>query len=379
MMINKTATYLRLGYYQEFSEGSDLGGSQAQDVESRIASALFDTTTDDEPDVPGSEDDTVADDDEGDDDDDDDPDLPDDDDVEGEDDGDVDEPDETDSDGDTLASVLGLDDDKLEYDDEGNVVFKAVIDGEVQPVKMDDLVKSYQLQGHVNNKSIALENERKEFDSTKNEVFTELTNRVKSVNALTQQAEQMLLADYKGIDWDSLRHTDPAEWTALQQEFQTRARAIEQIKQQATQATQELTQEQQAELQQKQQAFIEQEVQKMIADKPEWADQEVMARDVAEVGNFLQAEYGFSPEEVANHMDSRLMKLILDAKAHRSGKKAIKEKKVQKKVPKFRKPGASAEQRKALQKARSAKATKQNIRKSGGSTKAVAQAILDRI
>ncbi|QVJ07710.1 putative scaffolding protein [Vibrio phage vB_ValP_VA-RY-3] len=374
MIINKTATYLRPVFCQEFSEGGDLGDSQAQDIESRIASALF---SDGDDSVTETQDDAVIDDDQ--DASDEEGDLPEDDDADVDDDDvDADEP-EADSDGDTLASVLGLDDDKLEYDDEGNVVFKAVIDGETQPVKIDDLVKSYQLQGHVNNKSIALENERKEFDSTKQEVFTELTNRVKSVNALTQQAEQMLLAEYQGIDWQSLRQTDPAEWTALNQEFQQRARAIEQIKQQANGVVDQLTEEQQAEMQQKQQQFIEAEVQKMIEDNPAWADQEVMAKEVQEIGTFLNQTYGFSPEEVANAMDSRLMKLIKDAHAFRSGKKAAAEKKVQKKVPKFRKPGGSAEQRKALQKARAAKATKQQIRKTGGSVDAVANAIMNRI
>lgn len=373
MMFNKTATYLRRGYYQQFEEGSDLGGAQAQDVESRIEQALFGS------DDADADDDAVLDDGQAD--------LPEGDDAEADDDAEVDDevdPDaepegEADDDDQTLASVLGIDDDKLAYDEEGNVVFNAVIDGEQQQVKMQDLVKSYQLEGHVNNKSIKLENDRKEFEGTRDKAYTELANRLESANQLLELATQSLTSEFQGIDWESLRMSDPAEWAALRQQFQERAQQIEQAKSLVGQNKGQLTEEQQQQEMQQRQQFMEQEINKMIADNPSWTDQNVMAKEVGEIGTFLNSEYGFSPEEVAGVMDSRLMRLVQDARNFRSGKQAAQKKKIPDNIPKFRKPGSNNGNREQLAKARKVKAQKQAIRKTGGSVDAVAAAIADRM
>ena len=70
----------------------------------------------------------------------------------------------------TLAGYLGIDEERLIVDEEGNISFNALVDGESKAVPLSELAKSFQLQGHVNNKSIALENERKEFEEQRNTV-----------------------------------------------------------------------------------------------------------------------------------------------------------------------------------------------------------------
>ena len=51
----------------------------------------------------------------------------------------------------------------------------------------------------------------------------------------------------------------------------------------------------------------------MIQDNPAWKDQAVMAKEVGGVGKFLVDKYGFTPEEIANHMDARMMRMVRDA------------------------------------------------------------------
>lgn len=370
MNINKTATAIRHVLMQEADDGLGIGGAAAQDIESRIANALDfgddDSATDDE---------VVTGDDES---------LPESDDTDSEEEDDSVESDGEDEQSDlededlTLANILGIEEDKLDYDDEGNVVFKAVVNGESTDVPLKDLVKSYQLEGHVNNKSIALEKDRKEFEQNRDHVYGELTKRVETINNLVETAEKQLLSDFEGIDWEMLRATDPAEWTALRQQAMERAQLIENIKSQAGKIGSGLTEEQQKEQQQKQAEFMQQELNKMIEDNPEWADQSIMNKEFGEIGSFLNEKYGFSPEEVANALDARLMRLIRDARAYHNGRQKASEKKVEKKVPKFRKPGQSSAQRAALQKARDVKAKKQQLRKTG-STKDVAALIIDRM
>ena len=116
----------------------------------------------------------------------------------------------------------------------------------------------------------------------------------------------------------------------------------------------------------------------MLDDNPTWADDVVREADQAELKTFLTSTYGFSSEDMASVSDHRLMRVLQDAKKYREGAKAVLNKK-QKRVPKFRKPGASQKQTAALAKARSVKANRAAVSKGGGKTSDIANLILDRM
>lgn len=279
----------------------------------------------------------------------------------------------------TLAAALGLPEDALEYDAEGNVVFNAIIDGEKQQVKMQDLVKSYQLEGHVTKKSMKLESDRREFETTRDQAYDHLTQKITVANNLIGAVEQQLMGELQGIDWDTLRATDPAEWAATRQYYTERVQWLQQMKAQTGTAQNELTAEQQQAQQQKYNEFMQGEVQKMIQDNPAWQDQAVMAKEVGEIGQFLATKYGFTPEEIANHMDSRMMRMVRDAMQVAKSKDTLKSKKVPDNVPKFRSPGQQNANRRDTTKARQVKAQKDAVRKSGGSPDAIAALLVDRM
>ena len=359
------ATFLNAYQSPADGEGSDLGGSGALDVESRIAAALSGNEGTDD-DGEGGEGDGEGEDDDLD------PNKqtkpePEDEGAAGED------------DDQTLAAALGLPEDALEYDEEGNVVFNAVIDGEATKVKMQDLVKSYQLEGHVNKKSMQLESDRREFETTRDQAYNHLTQKITVANNLIGAVEQQLMGELQGIDWDTLRATDPAEWAATRQYYTERVQWLEQLKTQTGSMQKGLTEEQQKAQQDKYNAFMQGEVQKMIQDNPAWKDQAVMAKEVGEVGKFLVDKYGFTPEEIANHMDARMMRMVRDAMQFANGKDTLKAKKVPDNVPKFRTPGQQNANRRDTTKARQVKAQKEAIRKSGGSVDAIAASLVDRM
>lgn len=279
----------------------------------------------------------------------------------------------------TLAAALGLPEDSLEYDDEGNVVFNAIIDGEATKVSMQDLVKSYQLEGHVNKKSMQLETDRREFETTRDQAYDHLTQKITVANNLIGAVEQQLLGELKGIDWDTLRATDPAEWAATRQYYTERVQWLEQMKAQTGTVQKELTAEQQKAQQDQYNAFMQGEVQKMLIDNPTWKDQAVMAKEVVEIGKFLSTKYGFTAEEIANHMDARMMRMVRDAMQFVSGKDTLKGKKVPDNIPKFRTPGQQNVNRRDTTKARQVKAQKDAIRKSGGSVDSIAASLVDRM
>lgn len=360
-----TATLRRVYQNPADGEGSDLGGtSGALDIESRIANALSSgdeggEESGGEVDVDGANSEEKK--------------LPDNSDTE------TTEEDAGSDEDETLAKMLGLGDESLAYDDAGNVVFNATINGEQKQVTMQELVKSYQLEGHTNQKSMKLETDRREFETTRDKAYNELAGRLNSASNLVKMAETNLLAEFQSIDWDTLRMTDPGEWSALRQHYAERAGQINEAKAHVQNGQQELTQEQLQEQERHKQDFLNGEMTKMIADNPAWSDQTVMAKEVGEIGKFLFEAYGFKPEEVSNALDARLMRMIRDAQSFRSGKSALKEKKVPDNVPKFRKNGPQSANRNDMQKARDAKAVKDNIRKSGGSEDAIAAALLNRM
>ena len=341
-------------------------GSTAQDISSRVESALY--GDDNETELTSVNDDVVLDDEET---------LPEGDDADSEDEDGSEDLEDANEEELTLAAYLGIDEDRLIVSGDGSVSFNALIDGESKEVPLSELAKSYQLQGHVNNKSIALQNERKEFEEQRDLVAQTLRSKLEQASNMTKLVEEQLVGEFNNIDWDRLRVENPSEWSALRQEFSERAHKIQQIQSQASTISGELQKNQQQELAQKQSEYIAGEMQKMIAANPNWSDAEVMKSETSAIKSFLGETYGFTEEDLQYVTDHRLVSLIQDAKAYRSGKKAV-ESKINKPVPKFQKPGATKANSKSLAKARSVKARKAAV-KSNGSIDNVANLLLDRM
>lgn len=267
----------------------------------------------------------------------------------------------------TLADYLGIDDDRVIVKEDGTVTINAKIDGELKEVDMKELVSSYQMQGHVNNKSMALETERKNLGAERTKISQELEGRVSELQNISAILESQLTADYDSIDWDNLRVADPAEWTALRSQFSERAQQIQQaqltMQKDAQLATQKAAQEQGVLRAQ----HLKAERTKLVELNPTWNDPVVMGKELTSMKSFLADNYGFQAEELKDIMDHRLIRVIQDAQGKHSLKSVEEEaaKKLQKKVPKFQKPGASKASSKNLEKARSVKAKRTAVKKTG--------------
>jgi hypothetical protein len=81
----------------------------------------------------------------------------------------VNESEETEQDEDvSWSGVLGVDDDKVVLDEEGNLVgLNVKVDGEVSTVKVADLIAGYQTTQDYTRKTQALSAERKEFEQVR--------------------------------------------------------------------------------------------------------------------------------------------------------------------------------------------------------------------
>jgi len=305
-------------------------------------------------------------------------DLPEDDDPDSDYDDDGEDLDEDDEDDDyTLASLLGIDDSRIVETEDG-LFFNAIIDGETKQVPIEELVADYQIRGHVNNKSVALETERQEFEKVRAEVASELKSRAEGLQALGKLMEEQLIGEYNAIDWERLRAEDPAQWAALRQEYSERAQKVKQAQELAGEETNRLMEEQQNDYNEKFNNHMNLEIEKMVAANPTWADEAKFQEEFGAIKSFLKDTYGYQDEEI-RISDHRLVKVFQDAMAFRKGKEAAQSKRVKRKVPKFQKPGVNRGNAKSLAKARRVKAQRSKVKAGGGKINDVASLIEERM
>lgn len=341
-----------------------------QEITDRLESKLF-GKPEGQTELDETEGDEVIDDDHDDD-------LPEDDDSDPEDQDGLEKDDLSDDQEYSISEILGVDDDRITVNDDGEFLFTAIIDGEKKNVSLKELASSYQLQGHVNNKSIALENQRKEFEQQKSLIESEIQHRIEKAEYLSKVLEDELVSEFNSIDWDRLRLENPAEWTALRQEYSDRANKISESRDIMAAEKRRIAEEHQAKQNAYMQQHLKEQFDKVIQANPSWADESIMKAEQEKMRSFLTSSYGFTDDDLKSVSDHRLIGLIQDAQKYREGVKRVEEK-AQKKVPKFRKPGAAIANANQLAKARKIKANKKAIRDSGGGINAIAQSILDRM
>lgn len=229
-----------------------------------------------------------------------------------------------------------LTENQLDADQFKSIPVAVKIDGETRHVPLSDVIKSYQLEGHVNNKSMELSNARRAFDEEQAQVRQRITQQIQHNEALGKLAMEQLNVDYQRIDWNALRQNDPGQYAALFADFQQRQQAIGnylgQIEQQKAQDAERARQE----LGQKTQT----ETQRLLDARPEWRDQAAFVKDRDQMVSNAKNNYGFSDAELNSIYDHRYMLVLHDAARFRALQAAKPEaiKRVRE-APKMAKPG----------------------------------------
>ena len=200
------------------------------------------------------------------------------------------------------------------------------VDGEELQVTLDEALKGYQRDADYRKKTMTLAEERKAITAEKTRI-----------SELVEQVDSFIKREEEAIDWDDLRHNDPAEYIAKQEEM---GKARE-IRQSALSEQQSQVQEQ---LQKEKGSLVE------LMGGEEWT-QEKRNTDLTLAGEYL-TQKGFKDDDISKIMDHRLWKVIFDAaKADKYQKTEAKVKEQVRKAPKSVKPGQKLppEQRKLKQ------------------------------
>lgn len=187
------------------------------------------------------------------------------------------------------------------------------VDGVEKQVPLSDVIKSYQLEGHVNNKSIELSNQKTAFEQAQQQWQQANQQQIQMHQTMAQAAIQMLNHDYQKVDWNTLRAQNPAEFAALQTEFQQRQAQIGQFAQQVQMMAQHEEQQKQAALHQS----LAKENDQLMNARPEWRNPDAFNKDRDQMKQYARS-LGFQDAELNAIYDHRYMLILHDAARFRA-------------------------------------------------------------
>jgi hypothetical protein len=258
-----------------------------------------------------------------------------------------------------LAKLLKLDDGTLDLDEEGNAVFKTKVDGKEGTAKLQDLLKSYQLQEHVDKKSREASEREKALEKRAQEAEEQFKQRIQYAERLNGIASQQLLHEFQSIDWRALEQQDPGTAALYRQKFQERHAQLQQvdfaIKQERQQADQKTSTEKDESLRK--------EAERLTVLIPEWKDAALANKEKSEILAWAN-KAGYEPEEM-EVLTSKARNVQLLRKAMLADRLSSSKPEIENKVrtaPKLVKPG----QPEANTQASSLRSLKDAVKKSGG-------------
>jgi len=227
-----------------------------------------------------------------------------------------------------LAQELGLDGDKLTLSEDGEIMVKLKVNGKEQAVDLKEAISQTQYSKANEEKARTIAEERKAFESERQQVADAYTQQLQHIQGLGEMLQGKLTQEYQSIDWDRLRVTDPAEWTAKQREFELRNQELQQAGMALGQRMREAQQQQEQWESQERAKILQVERKLMVESNPEWADEDRMKSDLSEIIDYAKSN-GFPEDELSQVIHSRhvdvLRKAMLFDKGQTVAKKKVKQ------------------------------------------------------
>jgi len=208
-----------------------------------------------------------------------------------------------------FASLLGLEPEKIDLDEDGSPVFKTKIDGVEGTVKIQDLIKSHQLEGHLNNKNMEVIEAKKTLDAEKEQFQNTANQRLQQLDGALTLANQQLYNDFNQIDWRALESQDPSNYVVMRQKFQDREAQINQ----GLSVLKNNQEESGVKRQQQTQERVEAERRQLFNKVPEWNTDEAWQKGNAEIRQGLNKSYGLEEEILNDIVDHRFVLIARDA------------------------------------------------------------------
>jgi len=227
-----------------------------------------------------------------------------------------------------LATELGVDSDKLGLDPDGNIVVRVKVNGADKEVSLTEAIQGTQYRAANDQKAQELSEQRKTFDTERQAVAAEFTNRLQHIQGVGNMLEQKLMAEYNNTDWQALRASDPSEFVARQYEFQQRNQELHQAGQAIGQQMRQQQENAEKQWQYERAQILSSEREDMVNSVPEWKDEAVMKKDLGQLVEYGRS-LGFADDDLSNVIHNRELQVLRKAFLYDQGLN-VAEKKVQK-------------------------------------------------
>ena len=240
-----------------------------------------------------------------------------------------------------MAKLLGADESALDVDEDGSLLVRTKVDGVEGKAKFADLIKSYQLQSHVDKQVREAAEIRKaaieqaQAVQQQIEVQQQVIGKIAEIKAVEAEYQQ-----YRAINLDALIDSDPVQALKVQRHMQSLQERHANLTNEANQAA-NFVQQQRA---QQSQASLQQEAQALMRAIPEWSDSGKAEAERNAIKADLKAR-GYTDRDIESLSDHKAVLLARDAMLYRqqqAGKTTV-EKQVRA-APKIVKPGSSQSQ-----------------------------------
>lgn len=208
-----------------------------------------------------------------------------------------------------------LKDAKLEPESFMQLPVTVKVDGKEQQVPLAELQKSYQLSSAAYGRMNELAHQKTSFEAEVAQKRAATEQLIQGATSLLKFAEQQLMQDFQGINWQQLEAENPGQAALLFQRFQARQGAISQHLNQI-----EATRQQEAQkAAQERQASLPAEWAKLISVYPEMADVTKGQQARARISAYAQ-QAGIAPQDIATLLSPQgfnagYVRVLLDAAA----------------------------------------------------------------
>lgn len=229
---------------------------------------------------------------------------------------------------------------EVEPDDLKSIRVKTKVDGVEGEATLSDVIKSYQFDKSLTERSEAFSHEKKQFAEQLEKVQAQVSQKLQDAETLTLLMEERLQGDIAQVDWDTLRIENPAEWSVKRQEFMEKIGEVESAKAQIVQSREAEMQKATQDRATLHKQMLDYNQSQLLDAIPEFKDSEVLKSEMAGIKDYLKAN-NVSDEEINTIVDYRMVVLARKAKAYDEMQtKAQPAKMKAKGKPKFTKPGS---------------------------------------
>jgi len=200
---------------------------------------------------------------------------------------------------------------------EEDLLYAVTVNGEEQEVSLDELMKGYSRQSDYTRKTQEVSEQRKEFDTMKQQMAGEYQQIQAERQHYVQNLQSLMEGSMAGLDkfaevnWELLKETDPIEFVTKKEEFRDAQEKIQRLQQDQHVAKQRSS----AQAQQEHRRVLAEEGAALVKAIPEWGDtdkKEKMAGNIRSYG----MENGFTKEELDSLIDHRSILVLLKAQKY---------------------------------------------------------------